>query len=96
MRDGRRRESEEEESELRSAAANLQATNTQVRPKGQVCRREDIEVEADVAGADLEEALEHVVQQELPGDERAEEDAARQQSVEQRERVRLQRVLATL
>ena len=56
-----------------------------LRPEAQVGRREDVEVEADVARADLEEALELVVEQELAGDERAEEDAARQQPVEERE-----------
>ena len=41
------------ESELRASAAGLEATDTQVRPEGQVGRREDVEVEADVGGADL-------------------------------------------
>ena len=44
------------ESELRASrasAASLEATHTQVRPEGQVGRREDVEVEANVGGAHL-------------------------------------------
>ena len=69
---------------------------SRLRPEAQICRRKHVKVEDDVARAHLEELFEGIVQQELPSDERAKEDAARHQSIEQRERICLQCVTGDL